>query len=130
MRTRRHVQVSSRQFADVVVAAPVGRVDHTSAAQLEHALLPLAEQVGVEKRAVVLDFSGVEYISSVGLRVLMVVAKKMHAHESKIAVAALQPVVAEIFAISRFDRILGVFPSVRSALEQFSAPALAAFDAS
>jgi anti-anti-sigma factor len=123
------VQVSSRQFADVVVAAPVGRVDHNSAAQLEEALLPLAERSGANKQAVVLDLAGVEYISSVGLRVLMVVAKKMRAHDAKIAVAALQPVVAEIFAISRFDRILGVFPSVRSALEQFSTPALEAFDA-
>jgi hypothetical protein len=41
----------------------------------------------------------------------------------------LKPVVAEIFAISRFDRVLGVFPSVRSAIEQFSPTALAAFDA-
>jgi anti-anti-sigma factor len=123
------VQVSSRQFADVVVAAPVGRVDHNNAAQLEEALLPLAERSSASKQAVVLDLSGVEYISSVGLRVLMVVAKKMRANDAKIAVAALQPVVAEIFAISRFDRILGVFPSVRSALEQFSPPALEAFDA-
>jgi anti-anti-sigma factor len=123
------VQVSSRQFADVVVAAPVGRIDHNSAAQLEKALLSLVEQSGVDKRAVVLDFAGVEYISSVGLRVLMVVAKKMRRQDSKIAVAALEPVVAEIFAISRFDRVLGVFPSVRSALEQFSTVALEAFDA-
>jgi anti-anti-sigma factor len=125
----RAVQVSSRQFADVVVAAPVGRVDHYSAAQLEEALLPLVEQSGVDKRAVVLDLAGVEYISSVGLRVLMVVAKKMRTRNAKIAVAALQPVVAEIFAISRFDRVLEVFPSVRGALEQFSASALEAFDA-
>lgn len=123
------MQISSRQFADVVVAAPAGRVDHYSAAQLEEALLPLAEQAGVDKRALVVDFAGVEYISSVGLRVLMVVAKKMRAHDAKIAVAALQPVVAEIFAISRFDRVLEVFPSVRGALEQFSTPALEAFDA-
>jgi anti-anti-sigma factor len=124
------VQVTSRQFADVIVAAPAGRVDHYSAAQLEQALLPLVEQSAIDKRALILDFSRVEYISSIGLRVLMVVAKKMHAHDAKVAVAALQPVVAEIFSISRFDRVLGVFPSVRGALERFSAPALEAFDAS
>jgi hypothetical protein len=42
---------------------------------------------------------------------------------------AADTVVAEILAISRFDRLLGVFPSVRGAIELFSAAGLAAFDA-
>lgn len=123
------MQISSRQFADVVVAAPVGRIDHHSAGKLEEALAPLLEKSGANKAAVVFDFSGVEYISSVGLRVLMIAAKQMRANEAKIAVAALQPVVSEIFSISRFDRVLDVFPTVRGALEHLSAPALDAFDA-
>jgi anti-anti-sigma factor len=123
------MEISTRQFVDVVVAAPVGRIDHNSAGQLEEALIPLLERSGINKWAVVLDFAGVEYISSIGLRVLMVAAKQMRAHDGKIAVAGLQPVVAEIFAISRFDRVLDVYPSVRSALEKLSAPALEAFNA-
>lgn len=128
-RRGRTVEISSRQFVDVVVAAPVGRIDHNSAGRLEEALSPLLEQSGINKGAVVLDFAGVEYISSVGLRVLMVAAKQMRAHDAKIAVVNLQPVVAEIFAISRFDRVLDVYPSIRSALEKLSAPALKAFNA-
>ena len=42
---------------------------------------------------------------------------------------ALQPIVAEIFAISRFDSVLEVFPSVRDALAAMSPEALAAYDA-
>ena len=64
-----------------------------------------------------------------GLCILMVAAKELRAAGAKIAVANLRPVVSEIFAISRFDRVLGVFPSVRGAIEQFSSAALAAFDA-
>ena len=59
----------------------------------------------------------------------MVAAKELRATGARIAVANLKPVVAEIFAISRFDRVLGVFPSVRAAIEQFSPAALSAFDA-
>jgi hypothetical protein len=44
-------------------------------------------------------------------------------------VAALQPVVEEIFDIARFRYVLEVFPSVRAALNEMSAPALAAYDA-
>jgi anti-sigma B factor antagonist len=123
------MQFSSRRFADVVVASPVGRIDQLSAGPFEEALLPLLPQSSISKEALVLDFSGVEYISSVGLRVLMAAAKQARAYESKIAVASLQPIVAEIFGISRFDRILDVFPSVAGALAQLSAPALEAFNA-
>ena len=123
------MQFSSRQFADVVVGSPVGRIDHAAAGQLEQALAPLLAQAEADKRGLVLDFAGVEYISSVGLRVLMIAAKQMRAHGARIGVATLQPVVAEIFAISRFDSILDVSASVRGAVEKLSASALAAFDA-
>jgi anti-anti-sigma factor len=123
------LETSSRQFADVVVAVPVGRIDHGSAAQFEAALAPLVKAAGDGKGALVLDFAGIDYISSVGLRVLMIAAKELRAAGAKIAVANLQPVVAEIFAISRFDRVLGVFPTVRGSIEPFSTAALAAFDA-
>jgi anti-anti-sigma factor len=123
------VEIASRQFADVVVATPIGRIDHHSAAGFEAALAPLLKAAARDKGALVLDFAGVDYISSVGLRVLMIAAKELRASSAKIAVANLQPVVAEIFAISRFDRVLSVFPSVRGAVEHSSAPALAAFDA-
>lgn len=123
------MKISCRQFADVVVAAPVGRIDHHNAGRLEKALAPLWEKSGTNKGPVVLDFADVDYISSAGLRVLMIAAKQMRTRDAKIAVAALQPMVAEIFAISRFDRVLEVFPSVRTALEHLSPPALEAFAA-
>jgi anti-sigma B factor antagonist/stage II sporulation protein AA (anti-sigma F factor antagonist) len=123
------MEPSSRQFADVIVAVPTGRVDHHSAAALETALAPLIKTACAGKGVLVLDFAGIDYISSAGLRILMVTAKELRGAGAKIAVANLKPVVAEIFAISRFDRVLGVFPSVRSAIEQFSPAALAAFDA-
>jgi anti-sigma B factor antagonist/stage II sporulation protein AA (anti-sigma F factor antagonist) len=59
----------------------------------------------------------------------MIAAKQMRGRGARIAVAALQPVVAEIFAISRFDSVLEVFPSVREALAKVSPAALAAFEA-
>ncbi len=123
------LEVSSRQFADVVVAEPTGRIDHQSAPQFEAALAPLVEEACSGKGALVLDFRGVEYISSVGLRALMIAAKQLRAGGAKIAVTNLRPIVAEILAISRFDRLLGVFATVRDAIGLFSAAGLAAFDA-
>jgi anti-anti-sigma factor len=125
------VEFSSRRLADVVVAVPVGTIDHASAIQLERALAPIVSDAAAAKTPVVLDFSGVDYISSMGLRVLMAAAKEMraaNAPSAMIAVAALQPEVDEIFGIARFRFVMKMFPSVRDALAAVSAPALAAFD--
>jgi len=123
------VHIATQQFADTTVVSPSGRIDHRSAADLEAALLPLATEAAERKGALVLDFSGVDYISSVGLRVLMIAARQMRAAQGRISVAALQSVVAEIFTISRFDKVLAVSPTLEAALAQSSDAALAAYRA-
>jgi len=124
------VEFSSRKLDDVVLAVPVGQIDHPNAQQLQQALTPILDDPSAGKTALVLDFAGVTYVSSMGLRVLMVAAKQMRSRSARMAVAALQPVVAEIFDIARFRHVVEVFPSVRDALQALSAPALEAYDAS
>ena len=122
-----HLQIATRQVADAAIAMPVGRIDHRSAADFEAALMPLVTAAAAAKGALVLDLSGIEYISSVGLRVLMIAAKKMREHEAPLLVASVQSVVAEIFAISRFDRILTVTATLDDAMALCSPAALAAY---
>ena len=121
------MQIATRHVADIVIAMPVGRIDHQSAAQFEAALAPLVAAAVAGRSALVLDFSGVDYISSVGLRVLMIAAKQMREHQARLLVAALQSVVAEIFAISRFDRILTVAATLDDALALCTPAALAQY---
>jgi len=121
------VHIDTQHYADTIVAAPAGRIDHRSAAELEAALAPLLEQAGASRGALVLDFARVDYISSVGLRVLMVAAKQMRAQQARLSVAALQSVVAEIFTISRFDKVLTVYVTLDDAMAQGSSAALAAY---
>ena len=123
------MQIEARHFADTTVARPAGRIDHRSAADFEAALAPLLARTAAAQGALVLDLSGVDYISSVGLRVLMIAAKQMRAADARLSVAALQSVVAEIFAISRFEKVLTVCASVDDALAPGSAEALAAWRA-
>ena len=122
-----HLQIATRHVADAVIAMPVGRIDHRSAADFETELTPLVTGAVAAKGALVLDFSGIEYISSVGLRVLMIAAKKMRERETPLLVASLQSVVAEIFAISRFDRILTVTATLDDAMALCSPAALAEY---
>lgn len=120
---------SSRRLADVVVAAPAGQLDHVNALPFEEALKPLVEAASAGRTPLLLDFSNVEYISSMGLRVLMVAARQMRASQAAFAVAALRPEVEEIFEIARFRFVVDVHPSVRAALVALSAPGAAAYDA-
>lgn len=121
------MQCPTQAYADVVVASASGRIDFAGAQVLEDALAP-AIAPGAPVRAVVVDMDGVDYISSVGLRVLMVAAKAMRARKAAIAVASLQPVVAEIFEISRFHHVVDVRGTVRDAIAAVSPQALAAYD--
>ena len=121
------MDLGSRRYGDVVVAAPAGRIDHANADGLTAALAPLLDSAS--GGALLLDFSRVDYISSVGLRVLMMAAKALRTQQRKLGVAAPQPLVREIFEISRFNLILDLSPSVRAGLERMSPQAAAAFDA-
>lgn len=121
------MQIATRVFADATVARPSGRIDHSNAADFEAALKPLIAGAIGRAGALVLDFSDIEYISSVGLRVLMMAAKQMRESKAQLLVAALQSVVAEIFAISRFDRVLTVTPTLDDALALCTPAALAQY---
>lgn len=68
----------------------------------------------------ILDMSGVDYISSVGLRVLMVAVKTAKSQAGRIAVAALTLMVREVFEISRSNLVLDVYETVGAAVSQKS----------
>ena len=98
------------------VVAPAGRIDHASAEAFATALQPHLERCKAGEPALVIDMSAVDYISSVGLRVLMLAAKQAEAQSGRIAIAGLTPMVREVFEISRFDLLFRIFDSVEQAL--------------
>jgi anti-anti-sigma factor len=123
------MELTPKRYADTVVLAPAGRIDHSTSEDFKAALAPHIARCAADQDRIILDLAGVEYISSVGLRVLMLASKQAKAQGGAIGVAALQPAVREIFDITRFTMVLNVFPSVREGLAQLSPPALSAFDA-
>ena len=114
------MELTERRAGKTVVLAPTGRIDMATADQFRERLIPLITSAAAGGDAVVLDFSGVDYISSAGLRVLMLAAKEARSSGGKIAVAALQPLVNEIFQISRFDKVLACHAAVNEAVAAVS----------
>jgi anti-anti-sigma factor len=99
-----------------VIVAPAGRIDHASAEDFAAALKPHLDRCKAGADALIVDMSGVDYISSVGLRALMMAAKQAEAQAGRIAVAALSPMVREVFEISRFDMVFRIYPNLDDAL--------------
>ena len=120
--------LTHRNYGSARVLAPKGRLDHESCEAFQADLRPHAEACAREGTALILDLSGLEYVSSAGLRCLMIAAREAKARAGRIVVAAMQPVVAEIFQISRFNLVLEVFPTLRDALATISPQAVAAFE--
>jgi anti-sigma B factor antagonist len=124
------MKLETRTYADTVVVAPTGRLDHDNCEAFRAGLDPHVELAAANGERIVLDLSRLEYVSSAGLRCFMLAAKHARSKGGHIVLAALRPVVAEIFQISRFDLVFEIFPSVRDALGALSASAAAAFDGS
>ena len=116
-----------REYAGVRVVSPLGRLDHENCESFQADLVPHLDASSQESGALVLDLSRLEYISSAGLRSFMLASREAKAQQARIFVAALQPMVEEIFGISHFNLVFQVFPTVREALAAVSPAAAAAY---
>lgn len=123
------MELASARFADTIVLSPAGRIDHETAEAFREALLAGIATCAAGQDQVVLDLGAVEYIASAGLRALMLGARQAKAKGGRLVVAALRPVVKEVFDITRFALVLEVFPSLRDALGVLSEKAAAEYDA-
>lgn len=122
------MSLPARQFDGAVVLAPQGRLDHDNCEAFQAELAPHVTSCAKDGSALVLDLSGLEYVSSAGLRCLMVAARQAKSNKGRILLAAMRPLVSEIISISRFNLVLEVYPTTRAALASVSSQAAQAFD--
>jgi anti-sigma B factor antagonist len=97
---------------DYTIVSIEGRVDTTTANEFEKLMTELLD--GGTTR-LILDCSGLSYISSSGLRVFLIVLKKMKSTKGLFRLCNLQPVIQGIFEVSGFTSIFAIFPDLTSA---------------
>ena len=95
--------IEIKRIADATVIELVGRLDTTTAPALDKAI---NEDIGDAKN-LVLDFKGLEYISSAGLRVLLGAQKKMQ-KIGTMKVTHVCEAVMEVFEMTGFADILTI----------------------
>ena len=91
-----------------------GRIDTIHSSALEEEVNQLFES---GEKNLILNCSGMNYISSSGLRVFLVAQKKAKAINGKLFLSNMQPAIQEIFRISGFSNLFRIFDTQEEALE-------------
>jgi len=107
------VELLERKNNDVLIIEIHGKLDSNTSAQLEQKLIAEIDG-GVTK--IIVDCSKLDYISSAGLRVLLVGAKKLKVNNGKIILCSLQDYIKEVFEIAGFTAIFPIHSDLSVAL--------------
>lgn len=107
------LEIQTHDEGGARVLALSGHLDTKTAKGAEDAF-EAAIAAGLTRLCV--DFAKLEYISSVGLRVLLATMKKLKKAGGKLHLAAMNPTVKEVFDISGFSNIFSIFPTRAEAL--------------
>lgn len=99
------MEFAQEHAGDVVIVKLAGRLDSSAAQPAEDSFMRV---IGSGIPHIAVDLSQLQYISSAGLRVLLVVAKKIQQAKGKVVLFGLVPSVREVFSISGFDKIFAI----------------------
>jgi anti-anti-sigma factor len=102
----------------VLVIQLKGRFDANTAEPVKERLLATVRDQAVR---LVVDFTGVEYISSIGLRVLMIVAKRVATTRGKFALCGMAGLVRQVFDLAGFASIVPLFADREAAIQSVAA---------
>ena len=112
------MEISMQMDGQIVVVSIVGRIDSATAEKLEHAAATIIAE-GASK--VIFDLRKVDYVSSAGLRAILMAAKRTNAAGGGITLFGLQPAVDEIMTTSGFASIITLCANEADARAWFSA---------
>jgi len=86
-------------------ATILGRIDTTTAEKFQKEIAPLMEGNNPD---IEMDCSGLEYTSSQGLRLFLILQKSVMARQGKLVLKGMQPMVREVFDITGFSNIFTI----------------------
>jgi anti-anti-sigma factor len=107
------MQVKSSVANGFTIVKVQGRIDSVTASDFESKFQSLIEN---EIPDMVFDCSQLEYVSSAGLRVFLIIYKKVVLKGHLVRLCCMQPSIREIFDISGFSNYFPIFPDVATAI--------------
>ena len=110
------MDIQFREASGATIAEISGSVDGMTAGPL---MERLTTEVRSGKTKLVLDFAGVDYVSSAGLRALLATMKETRQKGGDVRLAGVRPEVARVLELSGFTHLLKLFPDAASAATSF-----------
>jgi anti-anti-sigma factor len=107
------MEIRETKRADVMIVSPVGRLESKSSPEMERRVSAL---LAAGNRQFVVDFGELDYISSAGLRVLLMLGKKLTGSDGKLALCGMNASVREVFDIAGFSTVFTIVPSLEEAV--------------
>ena len=107
------MEIKESDHGGTLVVALSGRLDSTTAPEFERHIIGRIES---GRNEVVIDFGALEFISSAGLRVMLMAAKRVKASDGRLSLCALNANIAKVFEISGFLAIFAIYPDSGAAL--------------
>ncbi|MEM5787018.1 MAG: STAS domain-containing protein [Syntrophobacteraceae bacterium] len=109
------MEIEGSSTEKALVVRLKGRMDAVAAPEFDK---KCSEWLAGGMYNVVLDFSDLEYISSIGLRSILVLGKQIKGQNGKLHLCSLNKTVGGVFQMSGFAAIFPVFDSLKPALEK------------
>ena len=110
------MNISTKKEASALLVTVAGRMDAVTAPEFEKSILDFIAQ---GERNFLINLSGLEYISSAGLRGILASAKRLKEQNGKLIFSGLQGHVKEVFSISGFHGIFKIYDSDAEGLKGF-----------
>ncbi len=108
------MEITHKNLDGIVSISLVGRLDAATSTEAEK---EFNTELDSGKELMMVNLSGLEYISSAGLRVLLVLAKRIQQKGGKIVLAGLTAGVKEVFEISGFSSIFKIFETESDSID-------------
>ncbi len=109
-------EVTEENIGTVVVVNISGRLDSIGAPEIES---HCRDQIKQGNKFLLIDMEAINYISSAGLRSLLLIAKAIKACSGTVVFCNLVPMVREVLKISGFEKILTIVEDRAKGLEKF-----------
>ena len=94
--------INVKRDFELVTLEITGRLDTTTAPNLESVINELSK----DTRELIFDMSGVEYISSAGIRVMLGAYKKMNSNQGRTRIEKVNDMVREVFEMTGLSEML------------------------
>ncbi len=104
-------------IGNILVISPEGQLNSGNAAAAEAEILG---QLAGGANRLLLDLTQLDYISSAGLRVVLVMAKRLKQSAGQLVLCGMRPHIRDVFDISGFLNILNVAETRELALQRFT----------